>query len=798
MKFSFKILFFVALFTFQSAFSQNDCMTAIVACGNTSYNNLSVFGVGTDVEINNNNSCQGQENNIIWIKVNIKTPGTLGFKITPANRDIEVDFDFYVFGPNANCNNLGTAIRCSTTNPKASNSSNNTTGMNATETDASEGPGSLGNNYLKWLDVLANETYYLAIDRFTGDSDFDLNWTGSATFNEPPTINPNTGGQSFDIEKCETDPVLDQVTNFNLTQNSAAAIGSQLNVIGSYHTFESDAITGNSPVLNPTNFINTSNPQKIFLRLTNTITGCSAYSTFNLNIIPFPSLDPDDLSKCDLNNDGFETFNLTDNTAKLINNTPNIVVSYHGNENDAVSIPNNYTNQIANTDQIIWARIKNSITGCYVNKPFKIIVNKLPTVVSTQITQCDFEFMPDGKTIFNLNEANAVLTNNNADYKTTFFLNIPDAAANSNIQPTIFTNSTNPQTLVVRVTNSITGCFSLSTLVLNVSVNPTQTKSLINCDDDGIEDGKYKFNIDTTGFLNSGNTVTYFPTSNDALAETNEIPAIFENTNPYQQTVYARVENNNNCLGIHIINLIVNPLPDFEIENNDFLCTNLPAKSIKIKAKIQTGNPVDFSYLWTPTNETTPTISILNGGTYTAEVTNISTNCKKTKTIIVEPSSIATVLNTEIVDLSVNNSINIKSIGTGNYVYSLDDEFNFYQTSSLFDNVSAGIHLVYIKDLNGCGILTKEINVLGTPRFFTPNNDGVNDFWNVAGINHNFNSNATIYIYNRHGKLLKQIVPTGIGWDGTYNSIPLTADDYWFSIKFEDGRSAKGHFSLKR
>ena len=94
--------------------------------------------------------------------------------------------------------------------------------------------------------------------------------------------------------------------------------------------------------------------------------------------------------------------------------------------------------------------------------------------------------------------------------------------------------------------------------------------------------------------------------------------------------------------------------------------------------------------------------------------------------------------------------------------------------------------------------MSQTIAVIGAPKFFTPNGDGFNDFWNVKGVNANFNKNTIIYIYDRYGKLLKQIMPFSQGWDGTFIGQPLPSDDYWYTMKLEDGREAKGHFSLKR
>ncbi|HSD09062.1 T9SS type B sorting domain-containing protein, partial [Flavobacterium sp.] len=66
------------------------------------------------------------------------------------------------------------------------------------------------------------------------------------------------------------------------------------------------------------------------------------------------------------------------------------------------------------------------------------------------------------------------------------------------------------------------------------------------------------------------------------------------------------------------------------------------------------------------------------------------------------------------------------------------------------------------------------------------------------GIDETFNSAAKIFIYDRYGKLIKQVLATSNGWDGTYIGHQMPADDYWYTVKLEDGREAKGHFSLKR
>ena len=81
------------------------------------------------------------------------------------------------------------------------------------------------------------------------------------------------------------------------------------------------------------------------------------------------------------------------------------------------------------------------------------------------------------------------------------------------------------------------------------------------------------------------------------------------------------------------------------------------------------------------------------------------------------------------------------------------------------------------------------------PKFFTPNSDGYHDIWKpnssvISGI-------TSIYIFDRYGKLLKQL-PRNTGWDGTFRGRPMPSDDYWFLAVLDEKEEVKGHFSLIR
>jgi gliding motility-associated-like protein len=127
----------------------------------------------------------------------------------------------------------------------------------------------------------------------------------------------------------------------------------------------------------------------------------------------------------------------------------------------------------------------------------------------------------------------------------------------------------------------------------------------------------------------------------------------------------------------------------------------------------------------------------------------------------------------------------------------LDDEG--FQESNVFIGVSAGSHTVTVIDTQGCTYLTIEVLVIDYPPFFTPNGDGFNDTWNIFSLNSQ--TNAKIYIFDRYGKLIKQLSPAGAGWDGRLNGIDLPSTDYWFTVDYlenEQQKTFKAHFSLIR
>ncbi len=161
-----------------------------------------------------------------------------------------------------------------------------------------------------------------------------------------------------------------------------------------------------------------------------------------------------------------------------------------------------------------------------------------------------------------------------------------------------------------------------------------------------------------------------------------------------------------------------------------------------------------------------------------------------------------------IIDDLVNSNqtdpynVEIVPLGNGDYEYAING--GDFQDDPVFLDVPPGINTVVINDKNGCGTTEPiEFLVVGYPKFFTPNGDGIHDLWQVLGIE--TLDAPTIFIFDRFGKLVKQLTQDSTGWDGTYNGRDLPSSDYWFKLDYgrdEEGvivaRTVRRHFSLVR
>ncbi|PZQ91039.1 MAG: hypothetical protein DI548_02500 [Flavobacterium johnsoniae] len=261
--------------------------------------------------------------------------------------------------------------------------------------------------------------------------------------------------------------------------------------------------------------------------------------------------------------------------------------------------------------------------------------------------------------------------------------------------------------------------------------------------------------------------------------------------------------NNGSCTA-SVRTTITVAAPPKPILKEGYICldnqTGNYISTVNLHCQIPNAN---HSFVWTRNNTVLPTTTNMHiatePGTYEVIVTNLTSGCTATATTTVGTSSIAIAEATVGRDFNKSQTITVNVTGgSGQYEFQLNG--GAPQTSNQFTNIYEGEYEITVRDTQGCGLITLTVYALNYPYYFTPNADGYNDTWNIDGLANQ--PEAQIFIFDRYGKLIKQIFPSSAGWDGTYNGHPLPATDYWFKLlyKSRDGanKEFKAHFALKR
>ncbi len=311
--------------------------------------------------------------------------------------------------------------------------------------------------------------------------------------------------------------------------------------------------------------------------------------------------------------------------------------------------------------------------------------------------------------------------------------------------------------------------------------------------------------------IDSSNNVTGFTQSGSGLTSISIYDNLFNNSEDQGFVIYRVTSFLGDCKGLYTdITVVVNPLPKPDLKNGT-ICVNETSgiNYTNYTLDSQLLNP-DFTYQWFILNTITDTYEALANanestyevnqeGTYKVVVTNETTTCKQSDIATVISAYPAQEISATVTNNFTNNTIiTVTTNPTGilNLIYSLDN--SEWQDSNIFTGVEPGLHTITVTDLQDCTNLSIEVFVFDYPKFFTPNGDDINDTWNITGLNQ---PEAKLFIFDRYGKLIKQLSTTSKGWDGNYNGAKLPSGDYWFKLDYtENGipKQFKSHFSLKR
>ncbi len=351
-----------------------------------------------------------------------------------------------------------------------------------------------------------------------------------------------------------------------------------------------------------------------------------------------------------------------------------------------------------------------------------------------------------------------------------------------------------------------------------------------------------------------GDTIEALPTTSENGITGTWSPAI-DNT---QTTVYTFTPNEGECAEQTTLTLEVIPsiLPEFSLENNYCIgdaIDPLPTISdngISGSWSPDIDNTSTTTYTFTPDEgqgcviETTFTITIdpglipefdildsicegdaigalpvtsLNGisGSWSPDFNNLETTnytftpnadeCAQVLDFIISVSPVNEIsLNALLTSAPFRDNISVQlqaSGGDGDYEYRVNG--GPWQSSSVFEDLQNNSQYVFeVRQANTCSnIASDTVTGLSFPDFFTPNGDGINDYWNITDLREQ--GDVKIYIFDRYGKLIEEISTLQVGWDGTYNGRLMPSQDYWFLVEFTDEASGNrisynNHFTLKR
>lgn len=565
--------------------------------------------------------------------------------------------------------------------------------------------------------------------------------------------------------------------NIDLTAQNTGILGAQSSAdyTVTFHTSASDSNTGSNPIVNDNNYTNqTRDKETIYVRVVNNTTGCfNDHTSFDIIINPLPIITKPipNIEVCDDGSDGSSVNGLAQNidlsqrdVDALDGRDANMYsVTYHRTRQNAIdgTFPlskNNYDNNPtystpppagsgidAPHTEVLWISVLNTTTQCRYGLATVTIVTYPEPILPVSITD--------------------------------------------------YTDCDNTTDSFNDDTNGINGDITLSAKIPEILVNyPTSEHSNF--------------------------TVTFHETPIDAQTGSNALnESTYQNT-INNQVIYVRVQNKKTtCINDDLsFNIVINPLPDFTVNTPVIVCLG---EQVRLEAL----NPsATYTYKWykngDPTNVRSTDIfyDVTEAGDYYVVATTTNgTNCERRRDIHVDPSEKPTINTDDIVIVDDTNnsrldnySITIitenNNLGIGNYEFSLIDEYGNqipFQDEPVFENIKGGIYTVVVQDKNGCQPnATIDVSVIEYPKFITPNGDGDNDTWRIKGANSNFYPSSSIYIFDRHGKVVGTFPIDGEGWNGIYNSKPLPSSDYWFKIQLVDRKGKlhqhQGHFSLIR
>ena len=203
-----------------------------------------------------------------------------------------------------------------------------------------------------------------------------------------------------------------------------------------------------------------------------------------------------------------------------------------------------------------------------------------------------------------------------------------------------------------------------------------------------------------------------------------------------------------------------------------------------IEIKVKEGEP-PFFYYWENNISSTNFAINLAQGNYKVTVADRCNNLQSFSIDILQPDSIRVSFLTQASTFENSLDGNIITTivgGTPPYYYLWSNGSN---TKDLY-NVSSGTYTLTITDSNNCQeklsvYLDYKQQFIEIYNTFTPNNDGLNDYWYIKNIDKY--PDCKVQVFDIYGNLVFESIGYENPWDGKKDGITLPAGTYYYVIE---------------
>jgi gliding motility-associated-like protein len=244
------------------------------------------------------------------------------------------------------------------------------------------------------------------------------------------------------------------------------------------------------------------------------------------------------------------------------------------------------------------------------------------------------------------------------------------------------------------------------------------------------------------------------------------------------------------CAYADSIDITVKPLPTVQLGADTTLCNGIT----KTVNAFNTG----ATYTWQD-NTMNPTYTINKAGIYSVLVTQNNCIAKDTIQITYVDKPLFTLGNSQFICPTQNIVLSPAVLPTWQL------QWQDASTAKTFTVTQPGIY--YANATNICGTSRQQIQItqglctIFVPAAFSPNGDGKNDIFKIAGTS--LVSNFHVQIFNRFGQQVFETTDKYKGWNGQYNNQPAEQATYIYILQYKESVTGqqklyKGSFVLLR